>query len=385
MGANHIIKKRRSLKEKKVDVSKKSSFTSDSTKLNDSGTLGSLNTSSEDENKNKTAISDPSDDLDIRNELLEFQNSIVNMKDSLSKPKKSLTDLQRRNSFSNSKNTLTLIENELGIEDVECNLSDIVDEKEVSRNSIDITNKNTSLNYSFTSSDDYTLSYEYRKCDDIKKSYISKLITSHVWSPCNSLVHDGITILDWDDTLLCTTFLTPNGVYDEDLQLTKKEEQKISHLCSAIKKLLVAIIEKSDVYIITNAQPGWVEYSAERFYPDLLPILKNVKIISARGKYEKKYPGDTLTWKIRSFADVVADYNENCISNVVCIGDSFIEVEGAKFLLSRFPNAFIKSIKFREAPKPDELDKQISLVEENFCKIFYQRKNLSIVVNKKAK
>jgi hypothetical protein len=39
--------------------------------------------------------------------------------------------------------------------------------------------------------------------------------------------------------------------------------------------------------IITNAAEGWVEFSANRFMPSVVPCLEKVKIVSARARYEK--------------------------------------------------------------------------------------------------
>lgn len=56
------------------------------------------------------------------------------------------------------------------------------------------------------------------------------------------------------------------------------------------------------VIIITNSDDGWVKYSAERYLPGLLPILKNYRIVSARTRYEKFYPNQPLCWKAAAFA-----------------------------------------------------------------------------------
>ena len=39
-------------------------------------------------------------------------------------------------------------------------------------------------------------------------------------------------------------------------------------------------------YIVTNAGEGWVQYSAKKFMPSVEPLLKHIKVISARSKYE---------------------------------------------------------------------------------------------------
>ena len=131
---------------------------------------------------------------------------------------------------------------------------------------------------SFSSTFDYELNF-YRNGNEIRQSYLAKLLSSGVWTPnMKPKQHNSIIIFDWDDTLLPTTFLTPGGIFDE----------------------LTEAVEKGNVHIITNAGRGWVEYSAKRFYPSILPILSKIKIISARRQYEKVFPGNSRQWKIDS-------------------------------------------------------------------------------------
>jgi hypothetical protein len=54
-------------------------------------------------------------------------------------------------------------------------------------------------------------------------------------------------------------------------------------------------------FIITNAAEGWVEYSAERYMPSLLPVLEKITIISARTRYEPHFPNDFTKWKLYAF------------------------------------------------------------------------------------
>jgi hypothetical protein len=62
------------------------------------------------------------------------------------------------------------------------------------------------------------------------------------------------------------------------------------------------------VIIITNSDEGWVKYSAERYLPNLIPVLKNYRIISARTRYEKFYPNQPLCWKAAAFAHEVNEH-----------------------------------------------------------------------------
>jgi len=191
-------------------------------------------------------------------------------------------------------------------------------------------------------------------------------------------------IFDWDDTLLCTSYLTPTGVFNDDYELSERDKEKLTKLEEYVLKVLNLAIAKGDTYIITNAAPGWVEYSCERFYPEVKEILNKVTIVSARGEYEKLYPGDSRQWKIQAFLEMKKNFDTELVANIICMGDSVIEMEAAHVLASKFSQAIIKTNKFREAPKPEELVKQLGLVAEQFSTIYSSVKNLTIRVERKG-
>ncbi len=260
----------------------------------------------------------------------------------------------------------------------------------INENSIDPNDTISEINNLYNSTlsrqqNEYELNF-IKDGEDLRRSYIAKLIYKNVWRPSvKEKDHNTVIIFDWDDTLLCTSFLTPNGIFDEDMELTDKEKEKLAKLEFSSLRLLNAAILKGDTYIITNAAPGWVEYSSERFYPSVRKLLDKVKIISARGEYESKYPGDSRMWKIQSFLNMQKYFDNNLVTNIICLGDSFIEMEAGHVLASKFSRAFIKTIKFRESPKPEELNKQLSLVADQFPIIYSTIKNLTIRVEKKVK
>ena len=232
---------------------------------------------------------------------------------------------------------------------------------------------------------DYELNF-YRNGNDIRQSYISKLISMQVWNPnMKPKQHNSIIIFDWDDTLLPTSFLTPGGYFNEDIELSESDQEKLTKLEQSVLTLLNEAVEKGNVYIITNAGNGWVEYSAKRFYPSIIGVLSKLKIISARGEYEKLYPGNSRQWKIQAFLNLLKYVDVKLVTNIICIGDSLFEMEAGRILASKFTEAFIKTIKFREAPKLDELLKQLKLVCVQFGSIYSSIKNLTIRVEKKKK
>ena len=232
---------------------------------------------------------------------------------------------------------------------------------------------------------DYELHF-YKNANEIRESYISKLITKKVWNPgIKPKQHNSIIIFDWDDTLLPTSFLTPGGVFNENIILSDSDQEKLSTIEHYVSELLNSSVEKGNVFIITNAGKGWVEYSANRFYPSIKENLKKIEIISARGEYEKLYPGNSREWKIQAFLTLLKFVNVKLVTNIICVGDSLFEMEAGRILASKFTEAFIKTIKFREAPKLDELIKQLKLVNQQFGTIYSSIKNLTIRVEKKKK
>ena len=62
-----------------------------------------------------------------------------------------------------------------------------------------------------------------------------------------------------------------------------------------------------------------------------------------------------------------------------------LELEAAHQLALKFQKALIKTVKFRELPKPNELVKQLTLVIVKFHEIVYNPRNLTIRLTKKDK
>ena len=62
--------------------------------------------------------------------------------------------------------------------------------------------------------------------------------------------------------------------------------------------------------------------------------------------------------------------NSNLVTNIICLSDYFIEkIQAGIKLASLFNQTFIKTVKFREMPKLDELIKQLKLVSTQIISI----------------
>ena len=222
-------------------------------------------------------------ELDIKGELLEYKNDLCSYKKKIKNKKQfsSLTELQRKNSYSLSKNTLILIEDEINMEEFTFDFNDELFNQRKNNSSGFPTKSNINLTAtkskknSFESScpferkkeknvsicstnNEYFLNIETRKIDEIRRSYISKLIYSGVLTSNErtSYSHNSIIIYDWDDTLLCTSFLTPNGIFDENVQFT--EEEKIK--CQKLEKNIFPFIKINFKrrYLYHHQLPAWL-------------------------------------------------------------------------------------------------------------------------------
>jgi len=128
--------------------------------------------------------------------------------------------------------------------------------------------------------------------DKIRNNFLSKLAYQKVWiAPTNKpRTHQTCIIFDWDDTILCTSFLAPypSLIMDMNKKIPTEMQEALNLLDDAASKMLQMAKKLGLTFIITNAAEGWVEMSSNRFLPKVFRELDNeVTVISARTKFEK--------------------------------------------------------------------------------------------------
>mmetsp|Transcript_155998 Transcript_155998/g.500238 ORF Transcript_155998/g.500238 Transcript_155998/m.500238 type:complete len:330 (-) Transcript_155998:171-1160(-) len=219
--------------------------------------------------------------------------------------------------------------------------------------------------------------------DDFRVNFLRKLSYSKVWVPQAQRPpqHQTVIIFDWDDTLLCTSYL---NLRPEDA-LPPAVERIVREIAAAAVRLLEMAMRVGHTFIITNAMNGWVEYSSAKWVPELLPVLQSqrLKVISARTKYEQHFPGEVSQWKIQAFLEVQRQLDSEIITNLLCLGDSNFEMDAVHVMGKEFAQALVKTIKFREHPSPEELLKQLELVGQKFERIIENARNLKIGLERK--
>jgi hypothetical protein len=194
-----------------------------------------------------------------------------------------------------------------------------------------------------------------------------------------------IIIFDWDDTLLASSFLASQG-YRLDVDIEKKEnyefvKNELKLLETCVSTLLDEALQRGKVHIITNAETGWVELSAQKFMPSIVPYLSKVTLISARSTYEHLYPGAPVKWKYSAMYDSLSHLmNDECRKNVLSFGDSHVEREAVRTVTKSLTNTRTKSIKFAECPNTEQLRKQLELVANCFHYIFTHEGDLDLML-----
>ena len=231
-------------------------------------------------------------------------------------------------------------------------------------------------------SSEFTMNYlDFQGQDDFRVNFLRKLSQQKVWVPRSDRPpqHQCVIIFDWDDTLLCTSYLNMKP----DAASSPSVQKQLQQMTQTAIQLIEMAMKFGQTFIITNAMKGWVEYSATKYIPGLLPTLKKIRVISARSEHEGLYPGQYHEWKIQAFLNVQKEMSSKVITNLVSLGDSTIEMDAVHVMGNEFAQALIKTVKFRETPTPEELAKQLELVSQKFEKIILNARSLKISLERK--
>jgi len=180
---------------------------------------------------------------------------------------------------------------------------------------------------------------------------------------------ETVIIFDWDDTLLASSFLSGKGYrLDTEMEKCQEMDQQLKELENSVVTVLTMAIQYGEVHVITNAETGWVQLSAQKFIPGVVPLLSKVKVLSARSTYESMFPESPLKWKFYAFQEKLSSLFAECKTskNIISFGDSHVEREAVRAVTRGLPNTRTKSVKFAERPSMEQLRRQIELVTNCF-------------------
>lgn len=180
-----------------------------------------------------------------------------------------------------------------------------------------------------------------------------------------------LIILDWDDTLLPSTWLLNEGLQIADGSAPPNEEQKaeLSKVAQCVIQTLRKVKRLGHVTLVTNAEKGWVELSCRKFLPEVAPLLEGIKVSSARSAFETAQAQSPVDWKRMAFNKEIGTFLQmpsriaeiGLQNNIVSVGDSMSE-RTALMEATEGMDCWAKSLKLLERPSPDQLVKQHDLL-----------------------
>jgi len=193
-----------------------------------------------------------------------------------------------------------------------------------------------------------------------------------------------IIFLDWDDTLLCSSVLSTQGIkLDSDMSGATELMQQLDELSTSVIDVLNIAQTYGDVHIVTNGETGWVELSAQKFVPRVVPYLEKFVVMSARSTFEDLYPDSPMKWKYHAFQRSLEHFygDDHCYRNVLSFGDSHAEREAIRAVTRGRPYTKTKSIKFAERPSIEQLQRQLELVGNCFQYISHHEEDLDLCMS----
>jgi uncharacterized protein (DUF1697 family) len=200
--------------------------------------------------------------------------------------------------------------------------------------------------------------------------------------------NENLILLDWDDTILPTTWLVKNKITIDDVIYSDFIDDLSIHQ-NCCYEFFNKLLKNSNIIIITNAEEGWVELSCQKILPKIWPIISNIKIVSAKTSY-LTIANCPFSWKELAFRVQIEVYiknNINIVKNIISIGDAQYERDAlmlvSKNLKDMASNYYIKSIKFAEHPEIFLLMQQLDTVSSNVTQIIEKDSDLDLMLIQK--
>ena len=188
---------------------------------------------------------------------------------------------------------------------------------------------------------------------------------------------DALIILDWDDTLFPTSWIMKSGIniYHNSNKINMIEI--LRPLDDVLRSFLKKVLSFGEVNIITNALTEWVNFCST-LLPKTKPILKKIKVISARDKYQVIFPQIATFWKLFAFNDVSSKEKKH---QIISIGDDISEYLALIHLNCK--HKILKAIRLLGSPDYRQLLDQLYILCRSFDKVHNQNKHMDLRFTKK--
>ena len=196
-------------------------------------------------------------------------------------------------------------------------------------------------------------------------------------------------VFDWDDTLLASHWLHQKDVRASALAETLELDivEAFVPLTETVYELLTKAKAMGTVVIITNATVDWVPLSGSLLMPSIMPLLADVRVISAQGKY-RGLGISPMFWKRSAFIDEIEGVFQRkpgARRNIISIGDSRLEFEAIQnlrriYALTSPRNSFLKAIKLKDMPSIEGLKAQLENLSTALLGLVNQETHLELMM-----
>lgn len=170
-----------------------------------------------------------------------------------------------------------------------------------------------------------------------------------------------LTILDFDDTLFCTTHVLRQP--DGSVQLTE--------LSQTIRDILLFAKTYGNVFIVTNADLNWVEKCVDSLELSCKDSFVGVHVFSTinTGIAELYSPEDRKTIAFRKLAGIFT--SRGAMHHLICIGDSIYDRKASIVLRNQIHSVcFVKNVKLLNEPTLTELLLQHFIILANIKDLY---------------
>lgn len=190
-----------------------------------------------------------------------------------------------------------------------------------------------------------------------------------------------LIILDWDDTLFPTSWIIKNNLDINDKSMHEENLKIFKKLDKYLYEFLSNLLKCGIVIIVTNAMMKWI-YISINVLPLTKTIIKNIKLISARDWYQKRYPNKMEVWKKLVFKYIVDNlFKKKELQNIISIGDAEYEFNALIDLynIDSFKNKrILKTVKLLTEPSYELLLNQLHILGKSIQNICLDNKHLDL-------
>ena len=193
-----------------------------------------------------------------------------------------------------------------------------------------------------------------------------------------------LTVFDWDDTLLCSSYIEQNGWNNTREHISNEQKESLQRLEEIVCKCLDKALFYSDVVIITNSDHGWVEISSNIFMPKVWNLISNKKIstISAKTLYQSVLPYERWKYETMNIAinNFVSKNPGEHTKHFISFGDTVNDRNAARNAGFNHNNILTKTVVFSGRANPKILHSQLAMIEREMDRLYEHNGHLDLQI-----